>query len=66
MRNSLVGLWTDEEAVTTVEYALLLGTVVVASIGAWTSLGASIRDAVNQAADEISAAGTGTTTPTSN
>ncbi len=53
MKKSLQELWRDEDAVTTVEYALLLATVVAASIGAWTSLGESIRSAVTDAALQI-------------
>lgn len=32
-------LWTDEEGLTTVEYALLLALVVVAGIAAWQGRG---------------------------
>ncbi len=57
----IVTLWHDEDATTTVEYALLLTTVTLASIGAWTSLGESIRDTVNNAAARLEeASGTGT------
>jgi Flp pilus assembly pilin Flp len=66
MRKALSRLWSDEEAVTSVEYALLLSTVVLASIGAWTSLGQNIRDAVNQAAAEIEGVGSGTVGTSSN
>ena len=61
MTENLIELWRDEEAVTTVEYALLLTTVVLAGIGAWTSLGQSVRDTVNDAASYID-----TTTSTAN
>jgi Flp pilus assembly pilin Flp len=45
-----IDLWHDEEAVATVEYALLLATVVAASIGAWTALGESVRSTVTETA----------------
>lgn len=32
-------LWSDEAGMTTVEYALLLALITIASIGAWSSLG---------------------------
>jgi len=39
--------WTDEDGLTTVEYALLLALVVVAGIGAWTGLGGAVKTTVN-------------------
>ena len=54
---SVTNLWRDEGAVTTVEYALLLTTIVAASIGAWTSLGESVRNTVSDAAAQLTAAG---------
>ncbi|MFP4250178.1 MAG: Flp family type IVb pilin [Armatimonadota bacterium] len=50
---SMIDLWHDEDGVTTVEYALLLSTVVFASLGAWTALGETIRETVNEAATQI-------------
>jgi Flp pilus assembly pilin Flp len=35
----LKALWSDEAGMTTVEYALLLALVTIASIGAWSTLG---------------------------
>jgi len=32
-------LWGDEEALTTVEYALILALVTIASITAWSTMG---------------------------
>ena len=59
MSGSLSELWGDENAITTVEYAMLLTVVSVASLGAWTSLGESIRNVVNEAASRLNeAAGT--------
>ncbi len=55
--SKLAELMRDEEAMTTVEYALLLATVVVASIGAWTRLGEGVRHTVNIAAATLETAG---------
>ena len=58
MKTAISALWRDEEAITSVEYALLLSTIVLASIGAWTNLGQGISDAVTEAAEKIEGAGT--------
>ncbi len=50
-------LWTDEEGLTTVEYALLLALVVVAGITAWSTLGDTVENAVNDSASTIANAG---------
>ncbi len=50
-------LWYDEEAVVTVEYALLLSVLVVGMAGVWQMLRAAIADAVADAADAISSGG---------
>ncbi len=63
MVKKLVELMRDEEAVTTVEYALLLATVTVASLGAWTRLGDSIRSTVNDAASKLESAGSSASAP---
>lgn len=39
MMATLRELWTDQEGMTTVEYALLLALLTVASIVAWSTLG---------------------------
>jgi Flp pilus assembly pilin Flp len=44
----------DEEGMATVEYAMLLALVVIATIGAWVGLGAKIRQAVATATNSIS------------
>ncbi len=38
-RRLLADLWSDEAGITTVEYALLLALITIASIGAWSNLG---------------------------
>jgi pilus assembly protein Flp/PilA len=50
-------LWKDEEGLTTVEYALLLALVVVAGITAWSTLGDTVGNAVNDSADTIANVG---------
>ena len=45
---------TDEEGMATVEYAMLLAMIVVATIGAWVGLGAKIKVAVATATNSIS------------
>ncbi len=39
--------WTDEEGLTTVEYALLLALIVVVAITAWTALGTGVNSTVD-------------------
>jgi Flp pilus assembly pilin Flp len=39
-------LWSDEDALTTVEYALLLALVFVVGLLAWQSLGTSVNSSV--------------------
>ena len=38
--------WSDEEGLTTVEYALLLALLVVAALATWTTFGTTIRNKV--------------------
>jgi len=54
------GLWSDEDGLTTVEYALLLALLVVAAIGVWTGFGAKVRTAVSTSGAEIESAQTPT------
>jgi len=46
-------LWTDEDGVTTVEYALLLAVLVVGAVSIWTALKGGIESGVNRASSEI-------------
>jgi Flp pilus assembly pilin Flp len=46
-------LWTDEDGVTTVEYALLLAVLVVGAVSIWTALKGGIQSGVNAASAEI-------------
>ncbi len=53
MLDSLKALRHDEEALVTVEYALLLSTVVLAAIGAWQGLGDTLSNTVRRTAETI-------------
>ena len=48
MRAYFYNLWLDEAGVATVEYALILALVAIASIGAWTALGNKVRNTLTQ------------------
>ena len=43
-------LWTDEEGLATVEYALLLALLVVGTIGVWAAIGSKVQQAMESAA----------------
>lgn len=49
--------WHSEDAITTVEYALLLAVVVVASLVVWAHLAETVRNVVASAKNAIEAAG---------
>ena len=53
-------LWTDEDGLTTVEYALLLALLVVAAIGTWATLGSRISASVTATDAAFGTAGFGT------
>lgn len=46
-------IWSDEEGLTTVEYALLLALLVVAALATWTTFGAIIRGKVQASGESI-------------
>jgi len=50
---AIKALWTDEDGVTTVEYALLLAVLVVGAASIWTALKGGIESGVNAASAEI-------------
>jgi len=45
----MIRLWSDEEGMTTVEYALLLALIAIAAIAAWTTLGGKTSSASSAA-----------------
>jgi len=49
VRRCCLALLSDEDGLTTVEYALLLAGVVIAGIAVWTSFGAKVMASVDQA-----------------
>jgi len=46
-------IWSDEEGLTTVEYALLLALLVVAAIVTWTTFGGIVKGKVAASSDAI-------------
>jgi len=55
VKSRLRHLWEDEEALTTVEYALLLALVVIVGAAGWDRLGETLA---NSADEPIAAIGT--------
>lgn len=53
MFEALKAYWKDEEALTTVEYALLLALVVVVAVTAWSTLGSTVSNMAGEAANDI-------------
>lgn len=56
MMAGLKSLWLDEDAKTTVEYALALSTVGVATVAAYQALGDSVVNAVRVVVDALQSA----------
>lgn len=54
MRRRLHELWTDQNGLTSVEYALLLATVAVMAIGAFAYLGSRTEGMAGNSAGVIS------------
>ncbi len=48
MRKMWRQLWTDEEALTSVEYALLLALVVVVAAASWDGLGQTLANSADE------------------
>ena len=55
MRRLLHDIWTDEQALATVEYALLLVLVALAGLTAWQGLADVIGNMVIECTNEVSA-----------
>jgi Flp pilus assembly pilin Flp len=53
MAKCIKRLLSDEDGLTTVEYALLLALLVVAAITVWTTFGATIRNKVASSGNSI-------------
>lgn len=59
MLRKLTRFIKEEEGVTMVEYALILALVAIVAIGAWASLGESIKAKLITAGGAVEAAGSG-------
>jgi Flp pilus assembly pilin Flp len=46
MRRQLAELWGDQDAVTSVEYSMLLALVAVAALVSWKGLGCGVNQVV--------------------
>ena len=57
MRERLQELWSDEKGVVTVEYALLLGVLVVGMASVWEMLKTAVAHAVTDATNTIASGG---------
>jgi len=53
MRSAVSRLWRDELGTSTVEYALLLAVIVMASAGAWTGMRTALTHALTAATDAL-------------
>ena len=51
--------WSDEEGLTTVEYALLLALLVVAAVAVWTTFGRQVQSSVSSSTTSLSNAAGG-------
>jgi Flp pilus assembly pilin Flp len=56
MWRKLQKIWVEEEAVTTVEYAILLALLVVAAITVWTLFGNTIVTKVASSSNSLNSA----------
>ena len=56
MYKLITSVWTDEEGLTTVEYALLLALLVVAAIGVWSAFGAKVQSSVTSSSSAFDTA----------
>ena len=59
MIDKIKAVWSDEEGLTTVEYALLLALLVVAAVAVWTTFGAKVKSSVSASTNAIGNAMTG-------
>lgn len=56
MKNFLLKLWKDDDGAEMVEWAIVVGLVVLAAIGGYALLGSSVSTATNKIANSLSAA----------
>jgi Flp pilus assembly pilin Flp len=53
MIDKIKSVWSDEEGLTTVEYALLLALLVVAAVAVWTTFGGKVQASVATSGNAI-------------
>lgn len=53
MKNFFLKLWKDEEGAEMVEWAIVVGLVVIGAIAAYTLLGTKVSDTVQSVADKL-------------
>jgi len=53
LKTVLRRLWSDEDGLSTVEYAILLALIVASAVFAWQGLGATTEDFVSHASGNI-------------
>ena len=46
-------IWADEQAITTVEYAILLVLIVVIAIGSWVSFSQTVQNSVQHSQQAV-------------
>lgn len=56
MKNFLLKLWKDDDGAEMVEWAIVVGLVVLAAIGGYALLGSSVSTATNKVAASLDAA----------
>lgn len=53
MKNFFLKLWKDEEGAEMVEWAIVVGLVVIAAIGAYTLLGQKVSETATEVANKL-------------
>ncbi|NCA89156.1 MAG: Flp family type IVb pilin [Gammaproteobacteria bacterium] len=53
MKNFFLKLWKDEEGAEMVEWAIVVGLVVIAAIGAYTLLGQKVSSTATEVANKL-------------
>ena len=56
MKNFMVKLWKDEEGAEVVEWALVIGLVVVVAIAAYSFMGTTVSSVVSSVANTLAGA----------
>lgn len=56
MKNFFLKLWKDDQGAEMVEWAIVVGLVVIGAIAAYALLGTSVSKAANKVATELSKA----------